>query len=172
MPSDEMVEKVARAIPDEAVEAALEAHWRVVPIGAKDMASAMRAAIEAAIAALAAAEAVEPVAWRVHDWADGWILFDNEARAKHEADNSTGVIQPLFASPPSEASRDERALLDQFGKHPNWELSYAGGWTDDPAKWTVHEVTGGRNDRVWTTVGEGATPADAIATAIRARGES
>lgn len=111
------VEKVARAIPDEAVEAALVAwyaeHGRLriewpdgIPSPHRaSRANGMRAAIEAALSAMGEREA-KPVAWRVHDWADGWILFNNEARAKHEAENSTGVIQPLYASPRPEAVED------------------------------------------------------------------
>jgi hypothetical protein len=41
-----------------------------------------------------------PVAWRVKDFADGWIVFDNKARAEEEARVSGALIQPLFASLP------------------------------------------------------------------------
>ena len=41
-----------------------------------------------------------PVAWRVKDFADGWIVFDNKARAEEEAMATGALIQPLFASEP------------------------------------------------------------------------
>ena len=54
----------------------------------------------------------------------------------------------------------DAALLDWLDKHPQCELSY-NGWDDDPG-WQVHRVTGGRNDREWTVVGEGETVRSAI----------
>jgi len=43
-----------------------------------------------------------PVAWRVKDFADGWILFNSEAAAKHEADAMGGALmQSLVPAPPT-----------------------------------------------------------------------
>ncbi len=37
------------------------------------------------------------VAWRVKDFADGWILFEDEGRAKFEAGQMGGaLIEPLY----------------------------------------------------------------------------
>jgi hypothetical protein len=54
----------------------------------------------------------EAVAWRVKDYADGWILFHHEApaRASSEARNGA-LVQPLYASPvvPVGVSREDEA---------------------------------------------------------------
>jgi hypothetical protein len=48
-------------------------------------------------------ESVEPVAWRVKDFADGWILYDNQSEAEHDARHmADNLVQPLYAAPPSE----------------------------------------------------------------------
>lgn len=41
----------------------------------------------------------EAVAWRVKDFADGWILFADEAFARSEANGAGNLVQPLFAHP-------------------------------------------------------------------------
>ena len=38
----------------------------------------------------------KPVAWRVKDFADGWILCHSEAQAKREAEGAGNLIQPLY----------------------------------------------------------------------------
>lgn len=63
----------------------------------------------------------EAVAWRVKDFADGWIYYNTADRAHLEAKTmSAGVVQALFASPPSgvetfspEAKRQAWSLLEQ-----------------------------------------------------------
>lgn len=55
-----------------------------------------------------------------------------------------------------------------FGQHRNLELSYHYADEDDDGAWQVHRVNGGRNDREWTLIGSGATPADAIDQALAA----
>ena len=40
-----------------------------------------------------------PAAWRVKDFADGWILCATEAAARREADGAGNLVQPLYASP-------------------------------------------------------------------------
>lgn len=37
-----------------------------------------------------------PVAWRVKDFADGWIIFQDEVRAQHEAKHTGALIQGLY----------------------------------------------------------------------------
>ena len=69
-------------------------------------------------------------------------------------------------------SADKRgALLTEFRKHKNWELSYC--YEEDEEGWQVHKVVGSRNDREWRLIGQGDTPAEAIDAAIDApvRGE-
>lgn len=41
----------------------------------------------------------EPVAYRVKDFADDWILVHTEAEAYAEADGNGNIIEPLFAGP-------------------------------------------------------------------------
>ncbi len=38
----------------------------------------------------------DAVAWRVKDFADGWILCHSEAEAKREAESAGNLIQPMF----------------------------------------------------------------------------
>lgn len=38
----------------------------------------------------------KPVAWRVKDFADGWIVFQDEADALRYADEAGAVIQGLY----------------------------------------------------------------------------
>ena len=41
----------------------------------------------------------EPVAWRVKDFADGWILCATEKQARREARDCGNLVQPLYALP-------------------------------------------------------------------------
>ena len=41
-------------------------------------------------------EKIRPVAWRVHDYADGWILYGNEEAAKLESESSGALMQGLY----------------------------------------------------------------------------
>lgn len=59
--------------------------------------------------------------------------------------------------------REAGELLDWLGTKTNLELSYH-GW-DDYEDWQVHQVNGGRNDRVWTKIADQATPLEAIRAA-------
>ena len=40
----------------------------------------------------------EPVAWRVKDFADGWILCHTEAQARREAEGCGNLVQALYRS--------------------------------------------------------------------------
>jgi len=40
---------------------------------------------------------LEPVAWRVKDFADGWTLHYSRASAEREAAGAGNLIQPLYA---------------------------------------------------------------------------
>lgn len=40
--------------------------------------------------------AKRPVAWRVKDYADGWIIFQNEAAAYKEAEATGALMQGLY----------------------------------------------------------------------------
>ena len=52
-----------------------------------------------ALAARPEPEGVEPVAWRIKDFADGWILCHSKADAEREAAGAGNLIQPLYAGP-------------------------------------------------------------------------
>lgn len=41
----------------------------------------------------------KPVAWRVKDFADGWILFNDKARALREAADTGATLEPLYTRP-------------------------------------------------------------------------
>jgi hypothetical protein len=70
------------------------------------------------------------------------------------------------------AAAEEATAITEFALHTNWELShkhpYYGDDDDDEVCWIVNEVVGGINDREWNAIGKGATPAEAMADAIRA----
>jgi hypothetical protein len=72
------------------------------------------------------------------------------------------------ASPvvPVGVSREEIALA-LLDANRNCELSHGCDHYDDDPEWRVHRVNGGRNDREWTLIGRGPTPADAIIAALR-----
>lgn len=59
------------------------------------------------------------------------------------------------------------AVLEEMGKHRNWELSYE-HFEEEEGAWQVHSVNGGVNDREWTLIGAGYTPTAALEAAIRA----
>ena len=40
--------------------------------------------------------AKRPVAWRVKDYADGWIIFQDEAAAYKEHEATGGLLQGLY----------------------------------------------------------------------------
>ena len=59
--------------------------------------------------------------------------------------------------------------LDALSR-PGWELSVNSDCEcADDEIWLVHLCSGGRNDRVWVIIGNGATPRDAIDAAIAAQ---
>lgn len=63
-------------------------------------------------------------------------------------------------------STDRDAVLDRLAEHRNWELSYLYG-DEESGAWQVHQVNGGANDREWTLIGEGETPALALHAALK-----
>lgn len=82
-------------------------------------------------------------------------------------DYATAIL-PIVAAAINEAAQKERAgttddLLEWFGTRYGLELSFS-GW-DDENEWQVHIVNGGRNDREWTLLASGQSPAEAIANA-------
>ena len=59
----------------------------------------------AALASPAPAESGEPVAWRVKDFADGWIYHTDEARALRLAEHMSGaLVHPVYLHPPAESA--------------------------------------------------------------------
>lgn len=45
---------------------------------------------------LSSAADAKPVAWRVNDWADGWILFHDLPSAERECADDSRTPQPLY----------------------------------------------------------------------------
>lgn len=76
-------------------------------------------------------------------------------------------LEPWPAPPPSvgEGVR-ERVALDWLAKNTACEVSHDYD-LDGDGEWRVHRVNGGVNDREWTLIGKGATPLDAILSALR-----
>ncbi len=66
----------------------------------KDILDAARATDDAALVT------PEPVAWRVKDFADGWILYHSEAQARREAEEVGSLVQPLFARAAAPGAND------------------------------------------------------------------
>lgn len=50
-------------------------------------------------------------AWRVRDFADGWILFPTKPQARREARGTDRAVQPLYATPPAPDLEGVRAAL-------------------------------------------------------------
>jgi hypothetical protein len=48
-----------------------------------------------------------PVAWRVKDFADGWILFNDEKKAQRESLATGALLEPLYS---------QRLILDEKEK--------------------------------------------------------
>ncbi|KQY96413.1 hypothetical protein ASD25_00545 [Brevundimonas sp. Root1423] len=86
--------------------------------------------------------------------------------AKIEGQAWGGVESTMFRVTRTEA---EKVALDWLAQNINCEIDF--GYDDseegDPGCWRVHRVNGGINDREWTLIGQGATPTDAILTALR-----
>ena len=57
------------------------------------------------------------MAWRVKDFADGWILFHTEAGARREAEGAGNLVQPLYASPIREPEISRTALIETMRQH-------------------------------------------------------
>lgn len=68
---------------------------------------------------------------------------------------------------------DALKALEIFGSHKNWSLSFVQKtFCDDDDRpednhWVVHAETGSYNDREWSVIGMGKTPAEAIARAAQ-----
>lgn len=62
---------------------------------AKALCAALECTLESTRLPVQSVEA-EPVAWRVKDFADGWVYFEDEERARREAEATGGALQALF----------------------------------------------------------------------------
>ena len=65
---------------------------------------------------------VEAVAWRVKDYADGWILFHHEAPARKSGEARNGaLVQPLYTHPtPIKPSPDTGELRESVAEVKEW----------------------------------------------------
>ena len=99
MPSDAEVEAAARAICR--IHARNPDH-RVIPtddyVWWQTYESDARAALEAAEAVREREDKLDkrPVAFRVKDFADGWIIYTDEAKAYAEAEATGALMQGLY----------------------------------------------------------------------------
>ena len=82
----------------------------------------------------------DPVAWRVKDFADGWILYETEKAARSDAARmARALVQPLYAATPKpEAVSDamverakaelfKRGIVDVFSVRASLTAALAGG---------------------------------------------
>lgn len=53
----------------------------------------------------------EPVAWRCKDFADGWILYDSELRARDYKVKTGCLMQPLYSTPPAAPVQPEYGYM-------------------------------------------------------------
>ncbi len=60
----------------------------------------------------------QPVAWRVKDYADGWVRYGTEAEAKREAKRTGALIEPLYSA----AALEGKGHYVGFGKKRKFEL--------------------------------------------------
>lgn len=68
----------------------------------------------------------EPVAWRVKDFADGWILCHTEAEARREAEGAGNLTQPLYAL----AVREP-----EISREADWESAEQAARLINPEAW-------------------------------------
>lgn len=99
----------------------------------------------------------------IHDAACGLLSDDEFVAAFVRWRNLVDGAQQVC-----EKGGDDTVRLDALAR-PGWELSA----NNDPEcglneMWQVHRVSGGRNDREWTLIGNGATPRAAIDSALAA----
>jgi hypothetical protein len=106
----------------------------------------------------------------IEDWNRFALAIDALRSSQQPAHEPPGCPTPgacscvAYPDPAEEIAR----LLDRFGEHHGWELSCVYG--EDEAleinHWAVHKQTGNINDREWTEIGQGSTPAEAIRAAL------
>lgn len=69
-----------------------------------------------------------PVAWRVKDFADGWILCHSLEDARREAAGAGNLIQPLILGVPNEAAAEiERLTRDLAEARQDFRIVYRAG---------------------------------------------
>lgn len=81
----------------------------------------------------------EPVAWRVKDFADDWILCHSERQALAEADSAGNLIEPLYRSP---SPPDELSALRERVKDRQWlaRAIYNALYEHQGGKWAANET--------------------------------
>ncbi len=97
----------------------------------------------------------EAVAWRVKDYADGWILFHHEAPARKSGEARNGaLVQALYTHPPqpdalgwrdiATAPRDGTMLLVGYddgvarvGAMPDSQRVFEARWNDVQGTWSA-----------------------------------
>lgn len=91
---------------------------------------------------------------------NAWVAGSGQQEADFGEAASDYVASVDFAALRAAGEID---LLEWLDQNSELQLAYQ-GWDDDDC-WQVHRVNGGRNDREWTLIAEGATPKEALAHA-------
>lgn len=76
-------------------------------------------------------EELKPVAWRVKDFADGWILFHDEAQARREAEGAGNLVEPLY---PAKLLEENQRLVDELVGDLGWIAAFAATRAADDSK--------------------------------------
>lgn len=104
--------------------------------------------------------ALEPVAWMPLP------TYPLSAHPSPSAPTDQGYLaNPTTSAFSPSAPNPDLAGLTWLADHRNLELSFSYGDEDDDGAWRVHQVNGGINDREWTMIAIGETPASAIEAA-------
>lgn len=85
--------------------------------------------------------AVEPVAWRVKDFADGWVLCRTEDEARRLAEGAGNLVQALYtAAPSSPTAAEVEEVLRPFADFGDYLAVETTGFSDsDELELTTEE---------------------------------
>jgi len=109
----------------------------------------------------------------LQDWEDGIAELAPGEHKLYAGAPPTPAHIPADVSPPQapQAVVQDTARLDALAR-PGWELSQNNDPECFPEElWQVHRVSGGRNDREWTLIGQGDSPRAAIDSALATKGQ-
>jgi hypothetical protein len=67
--------------------------------------------------------AKRPVAWRVRAFADGWILFDDEAAANRHAEDTGALMQGLYVRDGTAPQTQESGMSNRYRPFGSFDYS-------------------------------------------------